>query len=420
MPSEEPQAFRVFVGWDSREDEVYQVCRHSLYTRASGPISVEPLRQNALREQGIYTRDVDALSSTEFTFSRFLVPHLAEYEGWALFCDCDFLWLEDVLALAQLADDRYAVMCVHHDHHPPEETKMDGRVQTQYPRKNWSSMVLYNCGHPANAVLTPDLVNTETGLFLHRFSWLDDALVGSVAEDWNWLEGWSSKPDNGTPNVIHYTRGGPWFAEWQSVEYADLWQSECKNWRAAGGTEMWEVFDFWFEECGQEERFRGDAEFDQMLRDRFLDAHTRANKVEFASWRATPQGRVAEIVLLDQFSRNMFRGQPTAFASDALACKLAKEALEAGADKMLPQSQRLFLYLPLEHSENAEDQDLSVKYFATLENERSRNSAVSHREVFLRFGRFPARNDALGRETTAEEAEFMAHPDTPPWSRPRT
>lgn len=420
MSAAKSQTLRVFVGWDSREDEAFKVCRHSLHARASGPISVKPLRREVLREQGIYSRNVDALASTEFTYSRFLVPHLAGYQGWALFCDCDFLWLEDVRKLARLADDRYAVMCVHHDHHPPEERKMDGRVQTQYPRKNWSSMVLYNCGHPANAVLTPELVNSETGLFLHRFMWLDDALIGSIDENWNWLEGWSSTPEGGTPNVIHFTRGGPWFEEWRVVEYADLWRAERAEWRAAGGTEMCEVFDFWFEECTQEDRFRGGANFDQLLRERFLDAHTRANKEELASWRATPQGRVAEIVLLDQFSRNMFRGLPKAFASDALASNLAKEALAVGADKMLPQSQRLFLYLPLEHSENSEDQDLSVQLFAKLDNKRSRNSAVAHREVFTRFGRFPARNEALGRESTEEEVAFLVHPDTPGWSRPRT
>ena len=420
MSAAKPQTFRVFVGWDSREGELYEVCRHSLHARASGPISVKSLRQHVLRERGIYTRDVDPLSSTEFTFSRFLVPYLAGFDGWALFCDCDFLWLEDVLKLAQLVDDRYAVMCVHHDHHPPEDRKMDGRPQTQYPRKNWSSMVLYNCGHPANAVLTPDLVNTETGLFLHRFSWLDDSLIGSISETWNWLEGWSSTPKSGAPNVVHYTRGGPWFEEWKDVEFAELWLTEFENWRAAGGAEMCEVFDFWFEECTQEDRFRGDADFDNMLRERFLDAHTRANKEEFTSWRTTPQGRIAEIVLLDQFSRNMFRGDPKAFASDPLACRLAKEALAAGADKFVPQSQRLFLYLPFEHSENADNQNRSVELFATLDNERSRNSAISHREVFNKFGRFPARNEALGRESTEEEAAFLVHPDTPGWSRSRT
>ncbi len=103
---------------------------------------------------------------------------------------------------------------------------MDGRQQTLYPRKNWSSMVLYNCGHPANAALTPELINSQTGAFLHRFQWLDDSLIGEVDETWNWLEGWCSRPEVGHPNAVHFTRGGPWFDEWKHVDYADLWLAE--------------------------------------------------------------------------------------------------------------------------------------------------------------------------------------------------
>ena len=110
---------------------------------------------------------------------------------------------------------------------------MDHQVQTQYPRKNWSSMVLYNCGHPANAVLTPDVVNTESGAFLHRFQWLDDDLIGAVPETWNWLEGWCRKPAGGHPNVVHMTRGGPWFDEWRNVDYADLWLAEEAAYKTA-------------------------------------------------------------------------------------------------------------------------------------------------------------------------------------------
>lgn len=218
--------FPVYVGWDSREDIAYQVCRHSLLTRATIPTMVMPIKQQELREQGLYTRDLDPLASTEFTYTRFFVPHLQNHQGWALFCDCDFLWLADIKDLVDLIDDRYAIMCVHHDHRPKEDWKMDHRTQTQYPRKNWSSMVLYNCGHPANAALTASVANTESGAFLHRFQWLDDDLIGAVPETWNWLEGWNEKPDNGHPNVVHLTRGGPWFDEWRNVDYADLWLAE--------------------------------------------------------------------------------------------------------------------------------------------------------------------------------------------------
>ncbi len=105
---------------------------------------------------------------------------------------------------------------------------MDGKTQTVFPRKNWSSMVLYNCGHPANRALTPALVNRESGAYLHRFRWLDDALVGAVPETWNWLEGWCEKPKQGHPAAVHYTRGGPWFEDWQHVDYAEEWLAEAR------------------------------------------------------------------------------------------------------------------------------------------------------------------------------------------------
>lgn len=221
--------FPIYVGWDSREDVAYQVCRHSILARASVPINVIPIRQHELRERGLYARAQDPLQSTEFTYTRFFVPHLAGHKGWAIFCDCDFLWLADVSELIALCDDRFAVMCVHHDHRPNERIKMDGRQQTLYPRKNWSSLVLYNCGHPANRALTPELVNRETGAFLHRFQWLDDALIGAVPETWNWLEGWSEKPKTGHPKAVHYTRGGPWFDNWRDVDFAELWLAEAKK-----------------------------------------------------------------------------------------------------------------------------------------------------------------------------------------------
>ncbi len=220
------EAFPIYVGWDSREDIAYQVCRHSLLKRTSIPIAVEPLRLPDLRARAMYWRDDDPLASTEFTYSRFLVPALNNYQGWALFCDCDFLWLGDVADLVEQLDDRFAVMCVQHDYRPTETVKMDGQAQTVYPRKNWSSLVAYNCAHPANAALTVEAVNVRTGAYLHRFQWLDDELIGALDETWNWLEGWCQKPKSGTPNVVHYTRGGPWFENWQDVDYAKEWLDE--------------------------------------------------------------------------------------------------------------------------------------------------------------------------------------------------
>ena len=219
----------VYVGWDSREDIAFRVCRHSLIRRASRPVDAIPIMQHVLRARGLYVRPVDPLAATEFTYTRFFVPYLEGYRGWALFCDCDFLWLADVAELFAQADDRYAVMCVHHDHRPSESWKMDNRAQTVYPRKNWSSLVLYNCGHPKNRVLAPDLLNRESGAFLHRFQWLEDADIGALPETWNWLEGWCEKPASGVPNAIHYTRGGPWFERWQGVDYAALWLAEERH-----------------------------------------------------------------------------------------------------------------------------------------------------------------------------------------------
>lgn len=221
-----PQDVPVFVGWDSREDIAYQVCRFSLLRRASAPLRVFALRQKALRYQRLYWRDADPLASTEFTYTRFLVPYLAEYRGWALFCDCDFLWLADAVELLSLAEERYALLYVQHDHRPAERTKMDGCLQTVYPRKNWSSLMLINCGHPANRALTPDVVNRADGQFLHRFQWLDDSLIGALPATWNWLEGWSAKPQSGTPKVVHFTRGGPWFENWRHVDYGESWLAE--------------------------------------------------------------------------------------------------------------------------------------------------------------------------------------------------
>ncbi|UUX48396.1 hypothetical protein NUH88_13335 [Nisaea acidiphila] len=228
-----PSPLRIFIGWDSREPIAYDVCVHSLERTSHGPLAIEPLKQDELRAQGLYSRDIDPLASTEFTYTRFLVPHLAGYEGWALFCDCDFLWTRDVADLFAAATDDKALICVQHDYRPTERTKMDGKVQTVYPRKNWSSMMLLNCGHPANAALTPDIVNRESGAFLHRFQWLDDSLIGGVDHTWNWLEGWYDKPADGNPPAaIHYTRGGPWFDEWQDVDYGDLWSAEADMVRA--------------------------------------------------------------------------------------------------------------------------------------------------------------------------------------------
>ena len=213
----------VYIGYDSREPIASDVCEYSLRHTTEEPLEIKYLKLNELRRQGIYKRAADTLGSTEFTFTRFLIPYLQDYQGWAVFCDCDFLWLDDVDKLLSQRDDKYAVMCVHHDYTPKEGVKMDGKQQHLYPRKNWSSMVLWNCGHPSNAQVMPEMVNKETGKFMHRFSWLKDSEIGSISHEWNWLEGWYKEPQDGRPKAIHFTEGGPWFKNCQDVDYAQQW-----------------------------------------------------------------------------------------------------------------------------------------------------------------------------------------------------
>lgn len=219
---------KIFVGYDAREDITYQVCEHSI-EQHQPKAEVLPLKMKELREAGLYTRPIDPLSTTEFTFSRFLIPYMTNYTGWAVFCDCDFVWTVDVADLFAQADDRYAVMVVKHDYTPPPGTKMDNQKQMPYPRKNWSSMILWNCAHPANRAVTPELVNSETGQYLHRFSWLKDEEIGSVDHSWNWLVGWYKEPRDGVPKVLHYTEGGPWFKEYRGCEYNSVWKDYLAN-----------------------------------------------------------------------------------------------------------------------------------------------------------------------------------------------
>lgn len=219
---------KVFVGYDIREDIAYQVCEYSL--KKHQPLAeVIPLKQKELREAGLYSRPVDPLSSTEFTFTRFLVPYLSDYRGWAVFVDCDFVFIGDVSQLFDLADDRYAVLVVKHDYTPKESIKMDGCKQLAYPRKNWSSTILWNCGHPSNAQVNMEMVNSQTGQFLHRFQWLKDDEIGELKPEWNWLVGWYEEPRDGYPKALHYTEGGPWFKEYRRCQYHKIWKKYLKE-----------------------------------------------------------------------------------------------------------------------------------------------------------------------------------------------
>jgi hypothetical protein len=216
---------KVFIGYDSRENIAYQVAKASLLKHSSIPLEVTPIVLNDMRYRGIYKREPDSLSSTEFSFTRFLTPYLAGYTGWALFCDCDFLFRWDIAPITDYMDRAKAMLCVPHKYTPTETIKMDGKAQHQYPRKNWSSFMLINCEHDQVRALTPEVVNTQTGMYLHRFEWLTDDVIGELPIAFNYLEGWHTKDDCPNPIAVHFTRGGPWFNEWQNVEYAAEWMA---------------------------------------------------------------------------------------------------------------------------------------------------------------------------------------------------
>jgi len=218
----------IYVGWDSREDIAYQVCEHSIKRRAADT-KVIPLKQNELRERKLYWRDKDKLSSTEFTITRFLVPYLNEYKGWAVFCDCDMVWRVNPQELFDQADETKALFVVKHNYTPKENTKMDDQLQLPYPRKNWSSVILYNCEHPKNKALNLKTVNSAEPKFLHRFGWLDDNDIGELNHAWNWLVGWYKEPEDGAPKVLHYTEGGPWFEQTRNCDYDLVWKQELIN-----------------------------------------------------------------------------------------------------------------------------------------------------------------------------------------------
>lgn len=169
-----------------------------------------------------------------------------------------------------------------------------------------------------------------------------------------------------------------------------------------------EVLRFWFEEIDSSAWFRKDVAFDELLRERFGLLHQRAASCEFYTWRTTPQGRLAEIIVLDQFSRNIYRDTAAAFASDPLALVLAQEMVAAGLDQHLEASQRSFVYMPYMHSESLAIHDFAVELFRKSGSESSLKYEYSHRAIIERFGRYPHRNAILGRESTAEEFEFLA------------
>lgn len=210
---------RLFIGFDPRESIAFDVLARSIWKRASQPVSITPLVKSHLginREGG----------STEFAFTRFLVPYLCGYEGHAIFMDCDMLCQGDIAELWNLRQPAYwlpgpAVKVVKHDYKPAETTKFLGAPQQQYERKNWSSVMLFDNGKCH--ALTPQYISEAKGLDLHQFKWTKDERIGELPEEWNYLVGHSKIPN---PKLIHYTLGGPWFPDYEDCEYANEWRRE--------------------------------------------------------------------------------------------------------------------------------------------------------------------------------------------------
>ena len=215
---------RIFIGYDSREAECADVLAYSLRRHTSIPLEIRYLNLADLD----FRRPWDPLQSTEFTYTRFLVPWLCDYQGKAIFMDCDMLCLGDIKELNDLDVDSYAVRVVQHDYRPSASIKMDGQVQTVYPRKNWSSLILMNCARLR--LWTKDVVETQSGASLHRFQDIPDELIGAIPPTWNTLD-WMDE----RTKLIHYTSGGPWFEQCRDHAYGDIWfkyRDACRRDRA--------------------------------------------------------------------------------------------------------------------------------------------------------------------------------------------
>lgn len=213
----------IFIGYDSKEKVAFNVLSYSILKNSTKPVSITPIYLENIKDD--FVRERNNLSSTEFSFSRFIIPHLMNYQGWALFMDCDMLMVDDIAKLWRLRNDKYAVQVCKHDYVPKSQTKFLNQVQTVYPKKNWSSFMLMNC--KKCDTLTPDYVNKASGLELHQFKWLEsESLIGELPLEWNWLADEYAHKDS--VSNIHYTEGGPYFSAYANCDYADLWK-KCYN-----------------------------------------------------------------------------------------------------------------------------------------------------------------------------------------------
>ena len=210
----------VFVGYDPREAIAYHTCVNSIIRHASQPVAIIPIALNLFQDY----KETHTDGSNHFIYTRFLVPHLMGFKGWAIFIDGDMIVRDDIMKLWNLQEVDKDVMVVKHDYQTCMPVKYLGAKNENYPRKNWSSVILWNCNSFPNRQLTPEFVQTSSGSFLHRFAWLDDNRIGDLPPEWNWL------PDEYGPNLnaklLHYTLGTPCFQEFADTPQGNEWHRE--------------------------------------------------------------------------------------------------------------------------------------------------------------------------------------------------
>jgi lipopolysaccharide biosynthesis glycosyltransferase len=207
------------VGFDQREAVAYHVFCQTIIDRATMPVQFLPLAENTLNKY----KEVHTDGSNKFIYSRFLTPYLMNYSGWAIFADGDMVCQADIAELWSLRDETKAVQVVKHDYKTKAAKKYLGNKNEDYPKKNWSSLILWNCSHPENAILTPEFIQSQPGSFLHRFSWLREDLIGELDAEWNWLA--IEYPENPKAKLIHYTLGTPCFKDYANESMSDVWKT---------------------------------------------------------------------------------------------------------------------------------------------------------------------------------------------------
>ena len=217
------KCLNIFVGFDQKEAVAYHTFVQSLIENSTIPLSITPLAENNLY---MYTEKHND-GTNKFTYSRFLIPYLMNFNGWAIFADGDMISTSDIKKLKEYFDPKYAVQVVKHNYKTKFKTKYFGQKNEDYPRKNWSSLIIWNCSHPQNKNLSPSFISEKNGAFLHRFSWLKDDEIGEINKEWNWLA--VEYPEKDNLNLIHYTLGTPCFKEYEKTSLSNFWYNSFRN-----------------------------------------------------------------------------------------------------------------------------------------------------------------------------------------------